>query len=149
MCSSRWAIPASPYPSCREPTKTVRFTVTVGFDESGYNSTCRPLSSRYSVIPSIVTSSSNSSAGTSPIPVVNNPTSITGTPRDLDLRIAKPFFTFGPSRIRENSDLSSPPSKWRGFGSPSHLPAGDPTKRYMIEFSGPAVNRVQLGAARR
>src|SRR5215207_6423120 len=29
MCSSRWAMPVSPRPSCREPTKYVMSTVTV------------------------------------------------------------------------------------------------------------------------
>ena len=52
MCSSRCAIPVSPYPSCRDPTMYVTFTVTVGFDWSGKRSTRSPFGRRYSVIPS-------------------------------------------------------------------------------------------------
>src|SRR5436309_2621505 len=52
MCSSRCAIPVSPYPSCRDPTRYVTFTVVVCFDESGKSSSRSPLARRYSVMPS-------------------------------------------------------------------------------------------------
>ena len=52
MCSSKCAMPVSPYPSCREPTRTVRLTVTLGLETSGTSRTTSPLSSRYSLIPS-------------------------------------------------------------------------------------------------
>ncbi len=35
MCSNRWAMPVSPYPSWREPTNTVQITDTFGVDGSG------------------------------------------------------------------------------------------------------------------
>ena len=47
-------MPDSPYPSCREPTRTVMLTVTFGLEASGKSSSRRPLSNRYSVIPSTV-----------------------------------------------------------------------------------------------
>ena len=48
-------MPASPYPSCREPTRIVRFTVTVDRDWSGTNNARKPLGKAYSVIPSTLT----------------------------------------------------------------------------------------------
>src|SRR5262249_46516343 len=54
MCSSRWAMPVSPYPSWREPTSTVMLTVTVGLVASGNSSTRAPVARRYSVTPSTV-----------------------------------------------------------------------------------------------
>src|SRR5690242_156425 len=48
-------MPVSPYPSCREPTRYVMFTVVCGFDLSGKSRTRSPLGSRYSVMPSTLT----------------------------------------------------------------------------------------------
>ena len=45
-------MPVSPWFSCRLPTRTVRFTVVVGFESSGASSTCSPLGRAYSVMPS-------------------------------------------------------------------------------------------------
>src|SRR5947208_1702784 len=55
-------MPASPYPSCREPTSTVMLTVIVGRDGSGKSSTRAPFSRRYSVTPSTVAISRGGSA---------------------------------------------------------------------------------------
>src|ERR1035437_9564891 len=52
MCSSKCAIPVSPYPSFREPTRYVILTVTLGLDASGNSRKCSPLESEYSVMPS-------------------------------------------------------------------------------------------------
>src|SRR5436853_7706152 len=54
MCSRRWAMPVSPYPSWRDPTKTVMLTVTVDEEGSGKRRSRAPFLSVYSVIPSTV-----------------------------------------------------------------------------------------------
>src|SRR4029079_4018882 len=51
-CSSRCAMPVSPYRSLRDPTLYVTLTVVVGLVGSGKSRTSRPLGRRYSVIPS-------------------------------------------------------------------------------------------------
>src|SRR5436190_10469415 len=47
-------MPVSPYPSWREPTSTVRLTVTFDWELSGKSNARRPLSNWYSVMPSTV-----------------------------------------------------------------------------------------------
>src|SRR5438132_9251268 len=55
-------MPASPYPSCREPTRTVMLTVIVGREASGKRRTRAPLPNRYSVTPSTLAIFRGSSA---------------------------------------------------------------------------------------
>ena len=78
-------MPDSPYPSWRLPTSTVMFTVTVGRDASGKSSTRAPLSSRYSVTPSIEATLTGGSAS-AVSPSQENPTEREQLTHDVSLR---------------------------------------------------------------